>query len=454
MISNDFTKGKIVGPLMAFAIPVLFALLLQAMYGAVDLFIVGRFGSAADVSAVSTGGQIMQTITSIITGLAVGTTVLIGQQIGEGDGGGAGEAIGASIYLFGVLGIVVTALMVALASPISILMRAPEEALEPTVQYVRICSAGSILIIAYNVIESVFRGIGNSRIPLMTVAIACVFNIAGDILLVAVFKLGAAGAAIATVAAQGLSVFLSYIIIKKQQLPLSFSRSDIRPNKPCIARVLKLGAPIALQDALVSVSFLVILAIVNSMGLIASAGVGVAEKLCSFIMLLPMAFSQSLSAFVAQNIGAGEEKRAKKALWSAVVISLSISVFIAYAAFFHGDVLCSLFSKDSEVYLAGADYLRAYAIDTLLVSVMFCLNGYFNGCGKTLFVMAEGVAGAFLVRIPVSYMMSRSANATLFKVGLATPCSTMVQIILFMVYYIVLNRRSLRADHAAPADAD
>lgn len=439
---------------MAFAIPVLFALLLQAMYGAVDLFIVGRFGSAADVSAVSTGGQIMQTITSIITGLAVGTTVLIGQQIGEGDGGGAGEAIGASIYLFGVLGIVVTALMVALASPISILMRAPEEALEPTVQYVRICSAGSILIIAYNVIGSVFRGIGNSRIPLMTVAIACVFNIAGDILLVAVFKLGAAGAAIATVAAQGLSVFLSYIIIKKQQLPLSFSRSDIRPNKPCIARVLKLGAPIALQDALVSVSFLVILAIVNSMGLIASAGVGVAEKLCSFIMLLPMAFSQSLSAFVAQNIGAGEEKRAKKALWSAVVISLSISVFIAYAAFFHGDVLCSLFSKDSEVYLAGADYLRAYAIDTLLVSVMFCLNGYFNGCGKTLFVMAEGVAGAFLVRIPVSYMMSRSANATLFKVGLATPCSTMVQIILFMVYYIVLNRRSLRADHAAPADAD
>lgn len=441
MKNLDFTRGKIVAPLLEFAVPVLLALFLQAMYGGVDLFIVGQFASSADVSAVSTGSQIMQTITGVIVGIAVGTTVLLGQRIGEGNSEKAGDVVGASICLFIAIGVVLTLVMTLCASPFARLMQAPEEAFEQTVSYVRICSLGAVFIIAYNVLGSIFRGMGNSKIPLITVLIACVFNIVGDYVLVAKLGMGASGAALATVAAQAISVLISALVIRRQPLPFAFSKKNVRFDMDTIKGVVKLGAPIALQDALVSASFLVILAIVNSLGLIASAGVGVAEKVCAFIMLMPSAFSQAISAFVAQNIGAGEPQRAKKALFTGIGISLACAAFIFYVSFFHGDALCSIFAKDADVIAAGADYLRAYAIDTIFVSIMFCMSGYFNGCGKTLFVMLQGIAGAFLVRIPVSFIMSRSANVTLFKVGLATPCSTVLQIILFVTYYIVLSRK-------------
>ena len=441
MNQNNFTQGKILGPLLRFALPVLFALFLQAMYGGVDLLIVGQFASARDVSAVSTGSQIMQSITGVITGLAMGVTVLIGQKIGEDKPDEAGNAVGAGICLFMVIGIAVTVVMTAFASPVARMMQAPEEAFDQTVAYVRICSAGTVFIIAYNVIGSVFRGMGNSKMPLITVAIACAVNIAGDILLGAVFRMGAAGAAWATVFAQGVSVLLSGLIIKRLPGPFPFTRKNIRFHKESIWGVLKLGSPIALQDALVSVSFLVILAIVNSLGLVASAGVGVAEKICAFIMLVPVAFSQSMSAFVAQNVGAGRYDRARKALFRGVGASLLAGAVMFYLSFFHGDILCGLFARDAQVIAAGADYLKAYAIDTIFVSFLFCFSGYFNGCGRTFFVMAQGVAGAFLVRIPFSYLMSRTAGATLFQVGLATPASTLLQISLCAGYYLIFQRR-------------
>ena len=202
-----------------------------------------------------------------------------------------------------------------------------------------------------------------------------------------------------------------------------------------------LGIPIALQDVLVGVSFLVILAIVNSLGLLQSAGMGIAEKVCAFVMLLPSAFSQSVSAFVAQNTGAAKPDRAKKALRYSVVTSLCISVFVFYFNFFHGDLLAGIFANDRAVILEAADYLKAYAIDCLLTSFLFCFVGYFSGLGKTVFVMAQGILGAFGVRIPVSFFMSRLPNVRLFYIGLATPCSTVVQVLLCLLYYAHLARR-------------
>ena len=258
---------------------------LQSMYGAVDTLIVGQFGSAADVSAVATGGGIMQTITMAIVGISMGTTILLGQRIGEGRTDKAGDVIGSSILLFLIIGLGVTVLMEIFTVPAAQIMQAPEEAFGGTVSYVRICSAGTIFIIAYNVLGSVFRGMGNSKMPLITVAISCVLNIGGDILLVGVFKMAAAGAAIATVASQAVSVVLSILIIKKQGLPFEFGRKNLKLKKEVVLGVTKLGLPIALQDVLVSVSFLAITAIVNSLGVIASAGVGVAEMICGFITL-------------------------------------------------------------------------------------------------------------------------------------------------------------------------
>ncbi|MDO5010419.1 MAG: MATE family efflux transporter, partial [Intestinibacter bartlettii] len=423
---SNFTEGKILSPLLKFIIPILAALFLQTMYGAVDLLIVGRFGNAADVSAVSTGSQIMQVITLAITGLTMGITILIGQKLGEGKRKEAGNVVGSGISIFAVIAVITTILFVAFAPSVAKAMQTPAEAFDSTVTYLRICCAGLVFIIAYNVIGGVFRGLGDSKTPLMTVLIACIVNIVADLIFVGVFKMAATGAALATVLAQTVSVVLSLIIITKRGLPFEFDLKSIKFHKGLTSQILKFGAPIALQDLLVQVSFLVILMIGNSMGVIQSAGMGIAEKLVGFIMLMPSAFAQAVSAFVAQNFGARKYDRAKKALLCAVATSLVCGVFMFYLSFFHGNLLSGIFSTDDAVIMASWDYLKAYGIDCLFTAILFCIVGFFNGCGRTTFVMIQGIVGAFLVRIPVSLLMSKVEPVSLFNVGLATPTSTVV----------------------------
>ncbi len=440
----DFTSGKIVMPLIKFVGPVLFALFLQAMYGAVDLMIVGKFAQSADVSAVSTGSQIMMTLTNLVSSLAMGMTIFLAEKIGQKKPEEGGKIVGSGLFFFAITAIVLTLIIVVFAPKFAGLMNAPAEAFENTTNYIRICGSGAVVIIMYNLIGSIFRGIGDSKTPLVTVLIACVCNIAGDLLLVAGLKMGTSGAAIATVFAQFISVIVSFLLIRKKTLPFRFSKSYIRWNGTIIGKILLLGTPIAFQDLLVGISFLVILAIVNSLGLVCSAGVGVAERVCGFIMLIPAAFMQSMSAFVAQNRGAGKPERAIKGLWSAIGISFVAGVVMFYFSFFHGDMLASIFANDAPVISAGAEYLKAYAIDCLLTCFLFCFIGFFNGMEYTKFVMFQGILGAFLIRVPVSFFMSKQEPVSLFHIGLATPCSTIVQIIMCFVCFIVLKEKLSR----------
>ncbi len=432
---HDFTQGPILSALVRFALPVLLALLLQAMYGAVDLQVVGRFGTAADISAVSTGSQIMQTITLVITGLSMGVTVLLGQKLGEGRQSEAGKIVGSGILLFTAVALAVTVGMLLAAPWVAAGMHIPEEAFSGAVEYVRICSGGAVFIVAYNILGSIFRGMGDSKMPLLTVTIACVCNIAGDLALVGGAGLGVAGAAIATVAAQAISVVLSLVIIRRRGLPFSICRDDLRFDGALMGRIVRLGFPVALQDLLVNFSFLAVLTIANTMGTVASAGVGVAEKLCAFIMLVPSAYMQSMSAFVAQNIGAGQTERADRALWYGILSSVAVGLLMAYISFFHGSLLSGLFAEDPAVVAAGWEYLKAYAIDCLLTSFLFCFVGYFNGCGQTVFVMVQGMIGAVGVRLPVAVLMSRLVPGSLFALGLSSPISTLVQITLCMIVF-------------------
>ena len=444
--TNSFTQGKILKPLILFAFPVLLALFLQAMYGAVDLLIVGKFASSADVSAVSTGSQIMTTLTNLISSFAMGTTILLGQQIGSGKKEEGGRTVGTAILMFMVIAIIMSIIMLVGAPQVSRLMNAPEEAFDKTVSYIRICGAGMIVIVAYNLIGCIFRGLGDSKTPLETVAIACVFNIAGDLFLCAGLHMGTTGAAIATVFAQIMSVIISLLIIRKKELPFTLKLKNIRICKEYLFKMIGFGAPIALQDLLVSVSFCIILAIVNSMGVIASAGVGVAEKVCAFIMLISSAFMQSISAFVAQNYGAGKIIRAKKALHYGIAVSFSIGVIMFFITFFHGDLLAGIFASDHQVVLASADYLKAYAIDCLFTAIFFCYTGFYNGIGQTKFVMVQGILGAFCIRVPVSYIMSIQKNTSLFHIGLATPLSSLLQLILCVGFMLVLKRKGIIKD--------
>ncbi len=443
--TGDFTAGKILTPLLRFMIPVFFAMLLQSMYGAVDLMIVGRFGLPTDVSAVSTGSQIMMTVTNLVASFAMGTTILLGQKIGEGKRDEGGEIIGSGICLFAAVAVVLTAAVPLLRRQLAALMNAPEEAFDRTCDYIRICGAGFLCIISYNLIGSIFRGLGDSRTPLMTVAIASVCNIAGDLLLVGRFRMGTAGAAWATVFAQAVSVVISLAILRRRRLPFTLRREHLRFSGPIIARMTRLGLPIALQDLLVGISFLVLLAIVNALGVTASAGIGVAEKVCGFIMLIPSAFMQAMAAFVAQNAGAGKYRRARRALLCAVGVSAALAVVMFAVTFWRGDLLSAVFTGDAEVIAASADYLKAYAIDCLLTCFLFCFIGYFNGLGMTRFVMIQGIVGAFLIRIPVAFVMSREAVVSMFHIGLATPCSTVVQVILCLLCFISCRKRQEEA---------
>lgn len=433
---NTFTEGPILAPLIRFTVPIILALLLQSMYGAVDLMIVGQFaGDAGSVSAVSTGSTMMNLPMMIVFGLTMGSTVLIGRRIGEENFDGAGRIVGTSVALFGLIALVITALMLGLCHPFAKLMKVPAEAYDYTIQYVTICACGTVFIVAYNVLSGIFRGLGNSTLPLIFVAIACVVNIVGDLLLVAVFDMGAAGAAIATVLAQAVSVLLSLIIIRRTKLPFRFKAEYIRFNGFNIGQIFKLGSPIALQDVLTSLSFLVVNAVINNMGVVTSAGYGVAQKVTNFILLIPSAFGSAMSAFVAQNIGARQPKRAQKALLYGMGSALSIGVFMFILSFFFGDLLSVIFTREETVVAASAEYLKGFSFDCMLVCLLFCFTGYFNGCGKTMFVMIQGLVGALLVRMPVAYLMSLRPEPTLFSIGLATPLASLASIILCILYF-------------------
>lgn len=370
----------------------------------------------------------------------MGITVLIGRYIGEKREEKVGKVIGGAICFFIVASVVIAAAMLVFAKPFARLMQAPEEALDLTVTYVRICGGGIFFIIAYNVISSIFRGMGNSRLPLIFVAIACVTNIVGDLFFVAVLKMNVAGAALATVMAQAVSVILSLVIIRRQELPFTMSRKDICFNRE-IGNFVRVGCPIAFQEILTQFSFLALCAFINRLGLEASSGYGVANKIVSFIMLVPGSLMQSMSAFVAQNVGAGKEKRAKKSMLTGMGIGVFIGVFIAILAFTRGDLLSYIFTSDAAVVARSAEYLKGFSLEAIVTCILFSFIGYFNGHSQTLFVMLQGIAQTFLVRLPMSYIMSIQPGVSLTWIGFAAPSATVFGIVLNVAFYIWYTKK-------------
>lgn len=440
---NTILEGKIFPPLLKFAVPMMLTLLLQALYGAVDLAAVGRFGSPSSVSAVSNGSQIMQTVSEFIAGLAMGLTVLIGRFSGAKDDESAARTLGGAIKLFSAVGVILTAVMIVFAGKITGLMQVPDEARENTVIYLRICSSGLIFITAFNVISALFRGLGNSVSPLIFIAVASVVNIGFNLLLVGVFKLGAAGAAIATVIAQAASVSFSLYKIKKDALPFKFARRHFKASGTWLKSLMAIGAPVALQGILTSLSFLIIMAIINSISLVASVSVGIAEKLFLFLALVPMSFMFALSAFTAQNVGAKQEARALKALRAAIVVAAAFGFVMFLATFFEGRLLAGAFSQEREIIESTRSYLRGIAAEYLFLPFIFCLLGYFNGIGKTAFVLVEGLIAAFVFRIPLCYYFSRLPDTNLTTIGLTVPLSSLASLIMCVGYFFVVRRKRM-----------
>lgn len=423
--------------------PVLGALILQAAYGAVDLLVVGRFGSTSGLSAVSTGSQVLNLVTFVVIQFAMGITVLIARYLGEKRPERIGAVIGGGAVVFTMMSVALFIAMVGFARPISVLMQAPAEAVDLTASYVRICGAGIFFIVAYNLLSAIFRGLGDSKSPLLFVLVACIVNIIGDLVLVAGLHMDAAGAAIATVTAQALSVVFAVMLLLKKDLPFAITKKDFRLNPQC-RKFLKIGLPLALQEFLTQISFLALCAFVNRLGLEASSGYGVACKIVNFAMLVPSSLMQSMASFVSQNIGAGKKKRAKQSMFTGIGVGLAVGCVVFVLVLFKGDVLCSAFSTDAAVIQNGFAYLKGFAPETLVTAILFSMVGYFNGNNKTVWVMTQGLIQTLLVRLPLAYFMSIQPNASLTKIGLAAPVATTVGIFLNVGFFIYLNRTEQR----------
>lgn len=407
---------------------------MQNLYGTVDLLVIGNFSTKANVSAVATGSEVMTLVTFFILGLTTGATVLIGQFLGAKQYKIVAKVVGNSIFVFGGLSVFMMVVFLFVHPYILHLLNIPSEAEVAANTYTMICCLGIPLIVGYNTVCAILRGIGDSKSPLIFVAIACVVNIAGDLLLSGAFRMGAAGVAISTVAAQGISFITALLFLRKKGMGIPFSKKDIRFSVAMAKRIITLGIPIGIKSILVNLSFMLITSIINAMGVTYSAAMGVGDKIVGFAFLPQSSFATSISVVVAQNMGARKPERARKATIYGMLTCIVIGfIFFAYSQIFP-TFLPSLFTKDPEVQVMCGMYIKAYSYDAILTSIVFCLSSMFTGCGKSTFTMLQDLASTFLVRVPVTYFISRIEGATLFQIGLAAPIASIMGIAMCLIY--------------------
>lgn len=433
--ARDFNSGSVLSNILYFSLPYLLSYFLQTLYGMADLFIIGQFDGTAATTAVSLGSQVMHMLTVILVGLAMGTTVSIGQAVGARDKKRAGEAIGNTVVLFLGVSVALMVLLTVLVRPIVALISTPEEAVAGTIQYLTICFIGIPFITAYNVISSIFRGLGDSKSPMYFIAIACGVNIVLDYLFIGAFHMGPAGAALGTTLSQTVSVLIAFWAIRRRDTGLTMKKSDLKPRGTAMGQLLRIGLPVAMQDGLIQVSFILITVIANRRGLTDAAAVGIVEKIISFVFLVPSSMLSTVSALCAQNIGAGEEERARKTLRYAIFIATGFGLFMAVLVQFIANPVVGLFSKDAAVVMQGGWYFRGYIFDCMFAGIHFSFSGYFCACGRSELSFLHNIVAIVLVRIPGTYLMSKLFPMSLLPMGLATAAGSLLSVMICTIAY-------------------
>ena len=443
-LEKNLTNGSVLKNIAYFSLPYLLSYFLQTLYGLADLFIIGQFEGVASTTAVSIGSQVMHMLTLMIVGLAMGSTVCIGQAVGAGDKKHALAAIGNTVTLFTLLSVVITALLLALVRPIVSVMSTPAEAADGTRAYLTICFIGIPFITAYNIISSIFRGLGDSKSPMIFIAVACAANIALDYIFIGIMGLGPAGAALGTTLSQAISVVFSLVVILRRKSGISLERRDLHPQRDTMGRLLRIGVPVAAQDGLIQIAFIVITVIANRRGLDAAAAVGIVEKIISFVFLVPSSMLSTVSALCAQNIGAGKQVRAEQTLRYAVIIAVSFGIIIALLTQFISEQAVGLFTPDVIVITLGGQYLRGYIWDALFAGIHFCFSGYFCACGRSEISFIHNISAIALVRIPGVYLTSKLFPDTLFPMGLATAAGSLLSVIICIIAFALLKKHSVK----------
>lgn len=439
-MERNLTTGSVFKNIVIFSLPYFLSYFLQTLYGLADLFIIGQYEGVASTTAVSVGSQVMHMLTVMIVGLAMGTTVSIGRAVGAGDKKRMSACVGNTVTLFMLVSIVLTAVLVLLVDPIVSVMSTPAEAAEGTARYLTVCFIGIPFITAYNIISSIFRGMGDSKSPMYFIAVACAANIALDYLFMGAMHLGPVGAALGTTLAQAISVIVAFIAIRRRR-SVAVSRGDLHPRRDVMGQILSIGVPVALQDGLIQIAFILITVIANLRGLTDSAAVGIVEKLISFLFLVPSSMLSTVSAIGAQNIGAGDYGRAKQTMWYAIGIAVGFGIIVCILFQFIAEPVVGLFTSDEGVIAAGGQYMHGYIFDCLFAGIHFCFSGYFCACGKSMISFIHNISGVALVRVPGAYLMSKMFPATLLPMGLATAAGSILQVLICIVAYRIICRR-------------
>ena len=435
------TSGSVWKNILSFSLPYLLSYFLQTLYGMADLFIIGQYEGVASTTAVSVVSQVMHMLTVMIVGLAMGTTVSIGQAVGGGDRKKAAVCVGNTTVLFLGTSLVLMAALLCCVRPIVAAMSTPAAAVEGTVQYLTICFIGIPFITAYNVISSIFRGMGDSKSPMIFIAVACAVNIGLDVLFMGPMQMGPAGAALGTTLSQAVSVAVSFGMMRRQKDGLEVRKADFRLQKPVMKKLLSIGVPIALQDGLIQVAFMVITIIVNQRGLTDAAAVGIVEKVITFLFLVPSSMLSTVSALGAQNIGAGKPERAVLTLWYASAIAAGFGLAVSFLMQWIAEPVVGLFTSDEAAISAGAAYLRGYIWDSFFAGIHFCFSGYFCAVGRSGLSFLHNIIAIALVRIPGALLTSRMFPDTLLPMGLATACGSLVSVLICGIAFSALRRK-------------
>lgn len=435
-MNRNLTTGSITKALLCFSLPYLLSYFLQTLYGMADLYIIGQFESVGATTAVSIGSQVMHMLTVLIVGLSMGTTVAVASAVGAGDSRKAARAIGNTITLNILISVLLTATLLLLTRPITHLMSTPAEAADGCAAYLFVCFMGIPFITAYNVICAIFRALGDSKKPMYFVAIACFANILLDYFFIGSMKLGPIGAALGTVCAQTISVLAALVTILRRKNTVSISKKDFRLERKSVYSVLRVGIPIAIQDGLIQVSFLIITLIANGRGLTDAAAVGIVEKIIGFIFLVPSSMMSALSAVGAQNIGASRRERAVEALRCALMITVGFGAIVAIVFQFISTPAVALFTNDHDVAVAGGEYLRGYIFDALFAGIHFCFSGYFCALGRSELSFIHNITAIVAVRVPGAYLTSRLFPDTLFPMGIATAAGSLLSSIICTLFFV------------------
>ncbi len=443
-MERNLTTGSVFKTVVRFSLPFFLSYFLQTLYGMADLFIIGQFNGVESTTAVSVGSQIMHMLTVIIVGLAMGSTVMIGRAVGANNRRETEGYIGNTITLFTVLSLVLTAVLALSVKPIVAAVATPFEAVTETENYLLICFLGVPFITAYNIISSVFRGLGDSKSPMYFIAVACASNIVLDYIFIGAFGLGTAGAALGTTLAQTLSVIIALFVIRRRKTGISIKKNDLKPDKSAVANILKIGIPIALQDGFIQIAFLVITAIANSRGLNDSAAVGIVEKMISVLFLVPSSMLSTVSALAAQNIGAKKHDRADRTLRYGILISIAWGILCVIVMELSAEVFVGLFTDSEKVAVLGGQYMRGYVLDVILAGIHFCFSGYFCAYGRSGFSFVHNIISISLARIPLAYLASKMFSDTLLPMGLATCTGSALSVIICAFLYVYMRRKPLK----------